>query len=445
MNKNRKRILIGLIVIISMIIAVLVYFLFIKEEEKIIELNYETNKEMIAFTLDGQEGVLNSFPNKGEGYIVSSVTCTNGTTATWNNETWTIELSNINPPTSCVVDFTHGSSSVTLASKILSDNPNKLTRNSFDNILTTSNNGNSIYYTSTNTESFCDSEDLTYVSDGVCNSYYFSGAVSNNYVKFGKDASDNDIYWKVVRINEDGSVRLVYLGTDINNPNASIGQSSFGYLYEYTQLSMYSESNNWYNSTLNTKTDGTNKYDSYVSRTATYCHEYDTNAGSGYFNVYNRLSAYVPQFKCDVTNHNYSVSNTTGNGALAHPIGYLTADELAYAGAFIEDISSSIGGLYQGYHEPTTINNSFYLYEGTQDALAYLTMTPAYFEWVESDIYTMINGSLTVIGNWDDMGISYEMRPVISLKSCVTHADGNGLKGSPYEVSIDSECVNSLN
>jgi hypothetical protein len=43
--------------------------------------------------------------------------------------------------------------------------------------------------------------------DDYGTSYYFRGAVSNNWVKFA------DIYWRIVRINGNNTVKLVYSGT----------------------------------------------------------------------------------------------------------------------------------------------------------------------------------------------------------------------------------------
>ena len=61
-------------------------------------------------------------------------------------------------------------------------------------------NGKGLYYTSTNTE-------YNKVT------YYFRGAVVNNYVSFA------GFIWRIVRINEDGSVRLI--------TQNSIGNSTF--------------------------------------------------------------------------------------------------------------------------------------------------------------------------------------------------------------------------
>ena len=44
-------------------------------------------------------------------------------------------------------------------------------------------------------------------------SYYYRGAVDNNWVKFGKDSTGKDIYWRIIRINGDGSIRMIYTGT----------------------------------------------------------------------------------------------------------------------------------------------------------------------------------------------------------------------------------------
>ena len=40
---------------------------------------------------------------------------------------------------------------------------------------------------------------------------------------------------------------------------------------------------------------------------------------------------------------------------------------------------------------------------------------------------------------------TYGVRPVISLKSCVTVANGDGTASSPYTVSVDSTCSSAEN
>ena len=57
-------------------------------------------------TLNGT--ALETFPKESDPYIPKTVTCTNGSVGHWNSERGQIELTTINLPTSCVVDFTEG-------------------------------------------------------------------------------------------------------------------------------------------------------------------------------------------------------------------------------------------------------------------------------------------------------------------------------------------------
>ena len=57
-------------------------------------------------TLNGT--ALETFPKESDPYIPKTVTCTNGSVGHWNTEKQKIELTTVNLPTSCVVDFTQG-------------------------------------------------------------------------------------------------------------------------------------------------------------------------------------------------------------------------------------------------------------------------------------------------------------------------------------------------
>ena len=91
-----------------------------------------------------------------------------------------------------------------------------------------------LYYTNTNTEN----NETT---------YYYRGAVNNNYVSFA------GFYWRIIRINEDGSLRIIYQGKTPNamGSEATIGNSAFnssyndnayvGYMYGTPGSSTYEE------------------------------------------------------------------------------------------------------------------------------------------------------------------------------------------------------------
>ena len=61
-------------------------------------------------------------------------------------------------------------------------------------------------------------------------SYYYRGAVDNNWVKFGKDSTGKDIYWRIIRINGDGSIRMIYSGTTDPKNESSVTGSNGVYM-----------------------------------------------------------------------------------------------------------------------------------------------------------------------------------------------------------------------
>ena len=125
-------------------------------------------------------------------------------------------------------------------------------------------NGKGLYSTSKNTE-------------GNQPTYYFRGTVDNNNVQFGEYKAgtvidgytftvDTPIYWKIVRINEDGSIRLIYNGTGDDDPfiafsgfstsSKSKDNTYVGYMYGNNGATTYAlthQNNN--NSTIKTIID----------------------------------------------------------------------------------------------------------------------------------------------------------------------------------------------
>ncbi len=58
--------------------------------------------------------------------------------------------------------------------------------------------------------------------DDFGTSYVYRGTVDNNWVVFGKDTSDGDkyIWWRIIRINGNGTIRLIYAGTNNSTTDA---------------------------------------------------------------------------------------------------------------------------------------------------------------------------------------------------------------------------------
>ena len=315
--------------------------------------------------------------------------------------------------------------SALLSTNILRDNVVQSDANIDFSQVSSDTNGKGLYYTNTNTE------------DGKT-VYYFRGAVNNNYVSFG------GFYWRIIRINEDGSVRLIYQGTSANATGsaATIGSSEFneelndnayvGYMYGTAGSSSYSATHanindstikgiidTWYENNLLS-------YNYYLADSG-FCgdrskasgaeiwYPYDTALGYGtnstYYGVYNRLyNNKTPQQSNDL----YTTSSSTkGNKALDYPIGLITADEVAYAGG-VSGIS----------------NNSYYLNTG----FSYWTMSPRSFggaNAVEWFVYS--GGDLSNVY----VGRSYGARPVINLKSGIEITGGDGTSSNPYVIKTN--------
>ena len=377
---------------------------------------------VVAWTLDGVEQS-GDMPGKGDGYVVAGVTCTNGATAEWNNSTWGIIVGNITDvPTNCTINF---KTPQYLYAQVLEDNPNVETRTDFSAIFTESNNGNTIYKASG--------------QDGK-DTYYFAGQVTNNYVKFANK------YWRIVRINEDNSVRLIYAGTSATDTaafintsqayNSSYNNSAYvGYMYttseQYgtgTNSSIKTTVDNWYVSNLNS-------YSGYISKTAIYCN--DRTVGSGTWSATGSAFDYAadtrlwtnkaPTFVCSNSSDRFTASTTTGNGKLTYPIGLITMDEVYYAGGY------------------TANNTSYYIAQNASSGASWWwTMSPGDWYSYNGSARVFSVGGSSYTGRLNNGWVSdpYGVRPVISLKSCVLASGGSGTASDPYTVELASGCAN---
>ena len=209
-------------------------------------------------------------PNDGYKLELLRDTC-NGTLS---GSTYTV--SNVTSNKSCSITL---KKKTTLYEKILADNPTKSTRSSFSSTFTDNTTG--ILYTAT--EANVHNTTATTV-------YYYAGNTTNNWVKFA------GFYWRIIRTNADGSVRLLYHGTSTDSTNAYIGSSAFnssyddpmyvGYMYG-TSGSLANNRTNTNDSTIKTAIDtwyanNMTAYTSYLSTTAVYCNDRNLASGSTY-------------------------------------------------------------------------------------------------------------------------------------------------------------------
>ena len=309
----------------------------------------------------------------------------------------------------------------TLYDKLLSDKSTRPgERTDFSKVLT-DNNTNTLY---TSTE---DSKTV----------YYFAGNATDNWVKFGKNASNQDLYWRIIRTNSDGGVRLLYHGTSTTATDAYIGTSAFNSSYNdiayvsYMYGSLGSIANartnqtnsstiktaidNWYKDNLNTN------YGKYLSTTAVYCNDRSTSDNT-YFGAYTRLKTNkTPSYDCAATEDKFTADTSTGNGKLTYPIALMTADEVSFA-----------GGLW------ATNASTWYYYnsaKGSSTGSTYWWLLSPY-NWNGSNAYVFsVYGSSIpgYLGN-SNVDATGGVRPSVSLKSCVKTSGGDGSASAPYTI-----------
>ena len=287
-------------------------------------------------------------------------------------------------------------------------------------------------YTQSERESDKSDRGLYVGTDADGETYYYRGSVSNNYVYFA------NAYWRIIRLNGDGSVRLLYAGTTPNAAGSglSIGTSSFnstrnspayvGFMYGNTINQSYELNiKNEKDSTIKTKLDSwykTNIVDkglsSYIADSG-FCNDRSLTSGDGvsltsttYYGPYQRYTEHAPSLLCPNQNDLFTVSNTKGNQALTYPIGLITSDELAYA------------GMSSGY-----LNRLVYTYSSQ----TYWSLSPIGFSSSGSSARVWnVRGAGSLNDNY--VTNSLGVRPVINLTSETLISGGTGTKNDPFTI-----------
>ena len=300
------------------------------------------------------------------------------------------------------------------------------TRSSFSSTLTTNTTG-TIYQ----------------AQDDDGTTYYFAGAPTDNWVSFA------GFYWRIIRINGDGSIRLIYSGDSESGPvttgtDTQIGTSVFndtsddnmyvGYMYQSNQVHGLVEDStikgvldNWYKTNIQDA-----GYSSYIDTNAGFCGDRspstsnsESNGSGGTNNLTTFYGSFIrlnknwdhsnasPSFKCsDKSNDLFTLfSSNKGNKKLTYSVGLITADEIVYAGGSID-----------------STNYNYYLHTAED----YWTISPYIFNSNSSFIlYCISNGALDGF----PANEAYGIRPVINLRAdTLFEAEGTGESSNPYVV-----------
>ena len=256
--------------------------------------------------------------------------------------------------------------------------------------------------------------------------------------------STKDIYWRIIRTNADGSIKLLYAGTSPDTEKAYIGMSAFNTTYNdpmyvgYKYGTTGSQENNRLNtndSTIKTYVDNWYKnnltaYTKYLSNDAVYCNDRNLASGQTYsttssFNYapYERIyTNKQPTYNCTNMSDAFSVNNTSAK--LNYPVGLMSIDELSYAGG---QAGKSLTTPYAWYY--TNANG-----ESITGIAPSWALSP--YRWLgSSSIVWRVNGS-DFPGRLVDGYVEYSMavRPSVSLSSCNLISRGDGSPENPYEI-----------
>ena len=271
--------------------------------------------------------------------------------------------------------------------------------------------------------------------------YYYRGNINNNNVLFG------GYYWQIVRINGDGSIRLIYNGTKANAKGLaqSINNKTYqfntkynapiygGYMYGNPDSTVFDEVyDNVNDSTIKQNIDEwykqnieDNGYGSYISLEAGFCGDRTIFSGDGigtnkdtYFMSYDRSHSGTAQYKCpNIERDLYTVTSASdGNKALIYPVGLITYDELMFAGI-----------------DSDHINKLSWIYS----AQNYWTMTPDGYGSSRGLEFNVMLSNVGFISAGSYVFDSWGVRPVINLKSDVKISGGIGIPENPYVIETN--------
>ena len=382
-------------------------------------------------------------------------------------------------PDYCTMNFTDK----TLYSHLMKDNSTIKTRTDFSSTYTETNT-NTLFKS---TESIAGSTPVTV--------YYFSGNAKNNWLKFGtwkenkrvvmgyssdqKSYAEYDslhscnnsetnnfyceeinianvgdpMYWRIIRTNHDGSVRLLYSGTSPSSTNTGLELMYFNDVYN-TPCSVgykYGNSSSLDGCRENTKDSSAKIYlenwfsknlielENYTSSNAVYCNNRTLGISQSFsndsdFNYYGKnliIDGVNPSYNCNDIRDAFSVLNKYAT--INYSIALMTVDEVIFAGGAHTEVNK-----IKAYYSVNSNN------EKNTDTVVTALLTPALFDRPYEGAGNL-TGNIAFINNLvgynsnGKLGYSswpgkYVIRPVISIKGDNLWFSGDGSAENPYTI-----------
>ena len=428
----------------------------------------------IATLINGTES--NAFPTTNE--YDASVSCTNdsgivdtGASISWRDNKWLLSIDDVSTGgTKCTVKFTD-------VQKLLAD------------AIKGKNNKNvSVAQTTPGSEVSSDNEAvLASTQDDYGTSYYFRGAVQNNYIEYA------NMCWRIVRITGNGAIKLVlynYNGlTSTNNTpssstpcnvtgddyalarydgdtykstfNSSYTDNAYvGFMYGTASASSYAAThantnpstiltnlNKWYTNVLSKQS----KFNDNQLADTIWCNDKSvvtdatfnpgrftlgTNYGYGtntnYYGAIKRLvapSMHIPggtgpTLICPNDNNGGKLSRFTVSDT-TYGNGALSG--YAKLGLLTADEIAFAGGIYRNS------NSTYYIRENANSGY-WWSLSPVDFVVSNTDVWGVRGNNFLDIAGVDSN--DYGVRPSLSLNSGVKISSGVGSATSPYKIAV---------
>ncbi len=284
--------------------------------------------------------------------------------------------------------------------------------------------------------------------DDYGTSYYFRGAVKNNYVEFANKC------WRIVRINGDGTIKLVLHNNNTEeqaNPCAFSVYNSNAAIIETGKFNTETNDNAYVGFMYGTA--GSNDYSSTHENTnkSTILTNLETWYKNNLISYENKIADTIwCSDKNNIANTNFDPWGENPNGlGYAQNVTYYSSvqrllDNNNHAGGTgpslkcsgeLSKITGKIGLLtvdeivFTGYNA-THVNPSAYLQENLYDG--WWTITPSDFDDGKAYVWAVF-GSGGSLGPRDvNFSIEHGIRPAIALTSSTTISGGTGTSEDPY-------------
>ena len=390
-------------------------------------------------TLNGT--ALETFPKESDPYIPKTVTCTNGSVGHWNTEKQKIELTTVNLPTSCVVDFTEGYTVTLNATNgtVTAPTSKVIGRTGTATFTVTPNSGykaelekntcggtlsGSTYTVSNITSSKTCS--IAFKRNGTSlasiiktntineNGYRYEGSDPNNYIQMEKTNGTKET-WRIIGLFPDGeNGEYVIRVRKVGYESVAYHSSSSPYINHWPNTTLYSTWSSTY-STTNYK--NTVNFKVYLGTTSS-------------FNSYNSEEFY--KMERVLESKGSAGASAGGLTSAVVSVGLMYPSDYGYA-VLESDCARTIKLYYGGYSGNSACYKNNWLYQGSSTWQWLISPNVSYSS---SAFGISPTGFVNITSAYADglgvsvTGIGYAS-PVMALSSTIV-VTGSGTQSDPY-------------